>query len=738
MQKSYTRFIFRAIVLFIISLSSAAAAPDSTIQKPRLPAVPHSKKTDSLRAQKTYQSQQVVITGTRNETLIKDSPVRVEVVGGEQMQSTAMVNIADLLREQSGLLLTTNIRTGVQIMGLSPDYTMILIDGQPMIGRVAGVLDLSRISVGNIDRVEIVKGPMSSLYGSEALAGVINIITKRPADGWSGKVYSQYLQHGAAEFQLESGYGTNDFEATGFFNKKSAQPFELEQNGRTVPYSGFTDYTAQSKALWRASSQVNISGNGRFFQSDSRGKFIESFFGQTAANSGSVRQQEFSGTLATDWTHGKARLSAQLYGSKYTERYNFDTTQGKAGNTDDLNRQIWRGYLQYDVLWNLRNRFTFGLEANYDNTSGSRYPDKPFYRTFSVFGQWEGNPTKWISYALSARYVGNSAYNNAQFTSGEPFDSTLLKTLWLANPKLSINVKITDNLQFRTGIGTGFKVPDFRQLYVQFSNRLAGSGYDLLGARRLGLDLQPERSTAFDAGITWDGLSLNIGEKQLTGMIEVRAFRNNLSNLIEYYYVGQDATGNNAVYSYRNLSRVYTQGIESNIHLTLPVSESATLSGNIGYQFLDANDVEVLDAIKNQTAVYLSGEYLTYKNYGGLWLRSRHSGVGRVQIDEKEYGITANIRLQYIGRFGDESLDKNGLALGNPARKVLDRDDEYIPAYTMLNAALTKRFSITDSPFNITQIEMTVGVNNILNSLDLQSIPMLLGRQFFVNAAVVW
>lgn len=85
----------------------------------------------------------MVVTGTRNEVLLKDSPVRVEVVDAKQTISTAMVNIGDLLREQTGMLLTNNVRTGVQMMGLGADYTQILIDGQPMIGRVAGVLDLS-------------------------------------------------------------------------------------------------------------------------------------------------------------------------------------------------------------------------------------------------------------------------------------------------------------------------------------------------------------------------------------------------------------------------------------------------------------------------------------------------------------------------------------------------------------------------------------------------------------------
>ena len=183
---------------------------------PRLPKIPLSKKQkkDSV---STYTSkEQVVVTGTRNEVLLKDSPVRVEVIDKKQTVSTAMVNIGDLLREQSGMILT---------MGLGADYTQILIDGQPMIGRVAGVLDLSRISVGNVERVEVVKGPMSSLYGSEALAGVINIITKKPDAGFSGMVFGQYLDRGPSELRGEMQYGSNSLDLTGFVSMKNARPF---------------------------------------------------------------------------------------------------------------------------------------------------------------------------------------------------------------------------------------------------------------------------------------------------------------------------------------------------------------------------------------------------------------------------------------------------------------------------------------------------------------------------------
>ena len=274
---------------------------------PRLPKIPLSKKQkkDSV---STYTSkEQVVVTGTRNEVLLKDSPVRVEVIDKKQTVSTAMVNIGDLLREQSGMILTNNVRTGIQMMGLGADYTQILIDGQPMIGRVAGVLDLSRISVGNVERVEVVKGPMSSLYGSEALAGVINIITKKPDAGFSGMVFGQYLDRGPSELRGEMQYGSNSLDLTGFVSMKNARPFTLQQDTLRVPYQGFSDQTVHLKSKWHASNSVQVGADMRYFSSESRGAFIESFFGQIASNEGSVRQEDLQGTGYAIWTHGKAR-----------------------------------------------------------------------------------------------------------------------------------------------------------------------------------------------------------------------------------------------------------------------------------------------------------------------------------------------------------------------------------------------------------------------------------------------
>lgn len=699
--------MFRSELFVVLAFTLLATASAAAIEADSAKQV-----TDSLRQ---YQAQQVVVTGTRNEVRLKDSPVRVEVIGQERIKTTAMVSLGDLLREQTGLMMQGNVRTGVQMNGLGPDYTMILIDGQPMIGRVAGVIDLSRLSVGNVDRVEVVKGPMSSMYGSEALAGAINIITKRAGDGWSGNAQAQYLTNGPFDLRLEGAWGSDDVEVTGFANYKNAASFTLPLDTLNIPYSGYQDGTAQAKVTVKLDKFWKLRGWFRGFGSETKGEFIESVFGQIASNSGSVQQWDLSSTIGTEYIEGRARLTLNAYASTYHERYNFDTAQGSAGTIDDMTRRMARFYGQYDLVLGESNRLTMGGEFLYDDISGTRYAvpgdsnAQPFYRTWVGFAQWEGMPTDWISYVLSARYDANNVYGDA------------------LSPRLSILWKPGEHLRLSGSVGTGFKAPDFRQLFVVFSNRLAGAGYDLIGAARLGNTLEPERSVSYDLALRYeDGQRELSPTSSLLYNAEVRLFRNDLFNLIEYYLYG--TVDNRNVYSYRNLARAYTQGLEVNLTTALVFSEIGTFTLSGGYQFLQAMDVEVLDAIDEGLAGTID-DPLTRDEYGGLWNRSQNSGTLRLQYDDSDRLWSGNVRFQFIGRYGDESLDKNGIVISDPPRKVLDREDEYVDGYTVINIAVTRQFRFE----NGMSFSVGAGINNLLNKYDPILIPGLVGTQYFVQ-----
>ena len=164
--------------VFLISSLAGLALP-ALAQQP----------ADTLRRQKL---DEVVVTATRTERSIAEVPIPVTVVGAKQIKAMGSVRLNDVLGEQTGLSIVADHGRGVQMQGLNPEYTLILVDGEPLIGRTAGTLELSRVAVGNIQRVEVVKGPASALWGSEALAGVVNIITQKPQDGTSGTLRLRY------------------------------------------------------------------------------------------------------------------------------------------------------------------------------------------------------------------------------------------------------------------------------------------------------------------------------------------------------------------------------------------------------------------------------------------------------------------------------------------------------------------------------------------------------------------
>ena len=125
--------------------------------------------------------QEVVVTGTGTQHLLKDAPVQTEVISHRQLQQYAGKSIEDIL---SGLTASfdfseNDMSSRLQMNGLGNSYVLILIDGRRLHGDNGGENDLSLIDPHNIEKIEIVKGASSALYGSDAIAGVINIITRK-------------------------------------------------------------------------------------------------------------------------------------------------------------------------------------------------------------------------------------------------------------------------------------------------------------------------------------------------------------------------------------------------------------------------------------------------------------------------------------------------------------------------------------------------------------------------------
>jgi outer membrane receptor for ferrienterochelin and colicins len=137
---------------------------------------------------------EVVVTGTRSEKMLKNVPVITQVIYGRQMLSLGITTVTGALQNMvPGLDVSQfGTRTSITMQGMNSKYVLFLIDGERIAGEVNGDIDYSMLNMENIERIEIIKGAASSLYGSNAIGGVINIITKRITESFEGKLYSRY------------------------------------------------------------------------------------------------------------------------------------------------------------------------------------------------------------------------------------------------------------------------------------------------------------------------------------------------------------------------------------------------------------------------------------------------------------------------------------------------------------------------------------------------------------------
>src|SRR5258705_4771138 len=219
---------------------------------------------------------EVVITATRSERKLGNIAVPVQLVSQKTIHQTGSLRLQDILQEQTGLVIVNSnlgsalngyrnpFGQGVQMLGLDPAYTLILLDGEPLIGRNGGILKLGRLSTGNIKQIEIVKGPSSSLYGSEAMAGVINIITQSPQ-----KENAEFQFHHATNNTWGTGFSYgNRVNKTGvqfFINRYSSSGYDLDKNiyGKTVdPY---LDWNGQLKITHDFSNKLQLLVSSRQF-----------------------------------------------------------------------------------------------------------------------------------------------------------------------------------------------------------------------------------------------------------------------------------------------------------------------------------------------------------------------------------------------------------------------------------------------------------------------------------------
>ncbi|HET7117947.1 MAG TPA: hypothetical protein VFI29_15735, partial [Hanamia sp.] len=204
-------------------------------------------------------------------------------------------------------------------------------------------------------------------------------------------------------------------------------------------------------------------------------------------------------------------------------------------------------------------------------------------------------------------------------------------------------------------------------------------------------------------------------------IIKVNFFRNDISNLIESYNLPFNKTNNQSIYSYKNLDRVFTEGMEASF--TYNFNQHFSIFG--GYQYLIAKDKEILKKIKNgelykRDPVTYNTTLVTKNDYKGLYNRSRNNANLRFQYHNILYKATAFITAKYRGSYGYSGL--NGFQNGSG---VYDDGRESVNGFVLLNTTLSKQFA--------SRWEVQTGIENIFNYTNKLLMPNIYGRSYFIN-----
>lgn len=653
-----------------------------------------------------YQSDAMVVTATRTRRDIEEVAVPVSVISGEEIRRSGSMRLSDVLQEQIGMQIVNDHGPGLQMQGFAPDYTLLMIDGVPVIGRTAGTLDLTRISVQNVDQIEVVKGPSSALWGSDALAGVVNIITQQSRVPLAGSLTTRYGTNQTVDLSGNLSVNVGSWHNDLFVNGNRSAGYSLSSSSVSQTVPEYENYTIQYRSLLEVSDRGELEASVRYFwegQDDRVSAVVDEGSVQTLQSDGFREDFTVTPRFRYEMT-GRMDMTASWVNSFYKTKSDllFPGTQSLYESTH-FHQFYHKPELQTEYEWTARHRSIVGAGGVYEHLNSERYPTEPAFVTRFVFAQHSWMPSPDLELTGGVRHDAHSEY----------------RSQW--SPKLSFRYRQNSKWQFRLSVGRGFKAPEFRQLFLDFTN--TSEGYSVFGTSTVeeGIQRQQRAGEIAQLLIPLDQLSEIQAESSWainTGVdidpvdrirIRLNLFHNRVSDLIETAPIAQRTNGQ-SVFTYFNVDEVTSQGVETEIRFRI----DDRLEGAAGYQWLDTRRrIDRERTVQNDQGDVVTVSKTTFEP---MFNRSRHSGTVRL-FYEDDRGWGGTIRGTLRGRYG--LFDRNGNGFVDPA--------EYESGYIIWNLSVSKTFS--------GRMTLKTGVENLFDYRNINQ-AHLPGRRWYGSLVV--
>ena len=610
--------------------------------------------------------QEVVVTGTGTQHLLKNAPVQTEVITSKMLKNYGGRSLQDILAGLTASFAFSEDDMGsqMQLNGLGNDYILVLIDGKRIHGDVGGQNDLSLIDPQNIEKIEIVKGASSALYGSDAIAGVINVITKKHNEGLlventtRGGSYGDLRQHNGlgiaigkfksyTNFQLQHSDG---WQNTGTENPKRTEFLITDSRNKTV--NRHTNWQVSERLTYEPVKNLELYAEGSTYW-----KRIYRPSGKYPAVDVKTYDLEYrnqSVAAGGRWLHGLTgnktdAITLDVNWDRHAYYYYFTATTLTDGYDPKGNFTPYYPYfpddeeLQSDqrrIMAHLKgifslpydNRLSGGLEWRYDYLEAPMRVDGGVARdnTEAAYVQDEWR------YAFSPKVAMN-------ITGGLRLNQNMQFGFRLT-PKISGMLSLGDNIRLRATWSQGFKTPTPKEQNYRYVKYMSGT-YLYLGNE----NLTPQTSNyyAVSGEYNWQGLNVTVTGyiNHVNNMITLVTIPN--SQAPAEYIVKYDPVKTR---QYQNLETAETKGVDVSVRYR--INNEWMLGGSYSYLDTDAKKYDtthdrVIDVTIDGTAHHKGSWFATWnhdvsKKYrlgAGVYGRMSSKRYYQIDGDGKGYQI---------------------------------------------------------------------------------------------------
>lgn len=573
---------------------------------------------------------QIVVSATRNQIGKKEAPVIVKVLTPKVFNASQSLTLADGLNFQPGVRTETNCQncgfTQVRMNGLEGQYTQILVNSRPVFSALNGVYGLEQIPTNIIDRVEVVRSGGSALFGSNAIAGTINVITKEPTDDtWEvnstlalidGKkadrnvnintsIVSDDLSSGVTFYGIFRDRDAFDANHDGFTeitilnnNSLGAKAFLRPNDNSRI---GF-DFTSINEYR-RGGDQLDLAPQFTNITEELDHKTIFSGLDYELFND--ERTNTFSIYMSIQHTDRDSYYGG-LGGGTAPE--DFELANNAFGTTEDL---AFVSGSKFSHKLENRDVITVGLEYQLNDTNDeilgyNRIIDQRV-QSFGFYGQYEWKPSKKITALLGARFdhVNVDGFYNIQNIS-----RTSDVSQSVLSPRITLLYNVTDQLQFRGGYARGFRAPQAFNEDLHISSVGGEQRFVILGE-----NLNNEFSNAYTASIDF---TRDFGQTQTNILVE--GFYTTLENPFTIVSTGSSLPNGSILEETRNGSGAHVAG--ANIELSVVPSSSLAFQAGITIQKAVYDEAQILfetdGTVPNEQDVVIDEFVRTPKVYGFL------------------------------------------------------------------------------------------------------------------------